>query len=56
MFFVIFYSLKSINLNQIIQSIEDNKLIAIVRGVSREKLIPLAEALYEGGIRLLEVT
>ncbi len=42
--------------NQIIQSIEDNKLIAIVRGVKKEQLIPLAEAMYEGGIRLLEVT
>lgn len=42
--------------NQIVNAIEQNKLIAIVRGVSREKLIPLAEALYEGGIRLLEVT
>ena len=42
--------------NQIIQSIEENKLIAIVRGVKKEQLIPLAEALYRGGIRLLEVT
>ena len=42
--------------NEIINAIEDNKLIAIVRGVKKEQLIPLAEALYRGGIRLLEVT
>ena len=42
--------------NDIVKSIEQNKIIAIVRGVSRDALIPLAEALYEGGIRLLEIT
>ena len=41
---------------QIIQTVEQEKIIVIVRGVEREKLIPLAEAMYEGGIRLLEVT
>ena len=40
----------------ILKSVEDNKLIAIVRGVPSEKLIPMAEALYKGGIRLLEIT
>ena len=40
----------------IIEEIEKNKLIAIIRGVPGEKLLPLAEALYEGGVRLLEVT
>ncbi len=43
-------------MEQIIKSVLDRKLIAIVRGVEKEKLIPLAEAMYEGGIRLLEVT
>lgn len=42
--------------NQIINSVEENKIIAIIRGVDKEKLIPMAEAMYEGGIRLLEVT
>ena len=42
--------------NQIIQTIEKEKLIVIVRGVEKEKLIPLAEAMYQGGIRLLEIT
>ena len=41
---------------QIIQAVEQEKIILIVRGVEREKLIPLAEAMYAGGIRLLEIT
>ena len=41
---------------QIIQTVEQEKIIVIVRGVEREKLIPLAEAMYAGGIRLLEIT
>lgn len=42
--------------NTVIGAVEKYGIIAIIRGVSREKLIPLAEALYRGGIRLLEVT
>ena len=41
---------------QTINAIEKEKLIVIVRGVERERLIPLAEAMYAGGIRLLELT
>lgn len=41
---------------ELLQVVEKEKIIVIVRGVEREKLIPLAEAMYEGGIRLLEVT
>ncbi len=40
----------------VVKAIEEHKIIAILRGISNEKLIPLAEALYSGGIRLLEVT
>ena len=36
--------------------IEREKIIVIVRGIEGEKLLPLAEAMYEGGIRLLEIT
>ena len=42
--------------NQVIESIEKEKIIVIVRGVAREDLIPLASALYEGGIRFVECT
>ena len=42
--------------SRIIDAINEHKIVAIVRGVPREKLVLLAEALYEGGIRLLEIT
>ncbi len=41
---------------QVIQRILDEKIIVIVRGLEKDKMIPLAEAMYEGGIRLIEVT
>lgn len=40
--------------NEIIKLIEDNKFIAIVRGVPIDKYLPLVEAFYEGGIRAVE--
>lgn len=40
----------------VIEAIEKEKIIVIVRGVAKEKLIPLCNAMYKGGIRLLEVT
>ena len=42
--------------SKVISTIENEKIIVIVRGVKREKLIPLAEAMYKGGIRLIEIT
>ena len=42
--------------NKVIEAIEKNKIITIVRGVESDKLIPLAQAMYDGGIRLLELT
>ncbi len=41
---------------KIIEAIEKYKVITIVRGIESDKLIPLAEAMYDGGIRLLEIT
>ena len=41
---------------KVIEAIEKEKLIVIVRGVEKEKLVPLCKAMYEGGIRLLEIT
>lgn len=41
---------------EVIRAIEEHKVIAIVRGVAEDKLIPLAQALYDGGIRLIELT
>ena len=40
----------------IIQTLLEEKILVIVRGVAPEKLLPLAEALYAGGIRVMEVT
>lgn len=40
----------------VINTILKEKIITIVRGVSMEKLIPLADAMYNGGIRLVEYT
>lgn len=42
--------------NELISFIEKEKIVVIVRGVAKEKLIPVAEAMYDGGIRLLEIT
>ena len=41
---------------KVIKAIEKEKIIAIVRGVEKDKLIPLARALYNGGIKLIEIT
>ena len=41
---------------QIKNAIRKEKLIAIVRGVESEKCIRIAQALYDGGIRLMEIT
>ena len=43
-------------MEKIKELIRNERLIFIVRGVKSEQLIPLAEAMYEGGVRLLEVT
>ena len=40
----------------VIQKIEQEKVIAIVRGVAPELCMKVADALYEGGIRLMEIT
>lgn len=41
---------------QVIQWAEREKIIAIVRGIESEKCLKVAQALYDGGIRLMEVT
>jgi 2-dehydro-3-deoxyphosphogluconate aldolase/(4S)-4-hydroxy-2-oxoglutarate aldolase len=42
--------------NFIIEQIEKSKIIAIVRGIEKNKILNVAEALYEGGICLMEIT
>lgn len=41
---------------QIIDQVMDEKVIAIVRGIEPEKCLNVAKALYEGGIKMIEVT
>ena len=43
-------------MEKVINQIEQQKIIAIVRGVGKKDIISLAEAMYEGGIRLIECT
>ena len=40
----------------VIQTIEKEKLIVILRNVEEKYLLPLSEALYQAGIRLMEIT
>ena len=40
----------------VIRAVEKYKLVAILRGVPEEKLVKVAQALYDGGIRLMEIT
>lgn len=40
----------------VLQAVEQEKLIAIVRGVESSKCRKVASALYDGGVRLLEIT
>ena len=42
--------------DRIIQEILDKKIISIVRGVEPDKMVHIAEALYEGGVTMIEVT
>ena len=39
-----------------LQKIVDNKLIAIVRGARPEDTLKIVQSLYEGGIRIVEIT
>ena len=41
---------------ELIKKIENEHLIVIVRGVKNDDLIPMAEAMYKGGVRLIEIT
>lgn len=43
-------------MEQLIKKIEEEKLIVILRGIKKEHLLDLTNAMYEGGVRLLEIT
>ena len=41
---------------ELIKKIEEEKLIVILRGIKKEHLLDLTNAMYAGGVRLLEIT
>ena len=41
---------------RILDKILEEKIIAIIRGISSEKIVNLVEALHQGGISCVEVT
>ena len=41
---------------QVIKKIEEEKIIAIIRGIEPEKAVAVAKALFDGGIKMVEVT
>ena len=43
-------------MEQIIKQIKEEKIVVIVRGVASDQLLSVAEAVYNGGVRFLEVT
>lgn len=42
--------------SSILQAVKRHRIIVILRGVKPDQVLTTAEALYEGGIRLLEIT
>lgn len=43
-------------MNPIIERIKEEQIIAIVRGISEDKIIETCKALFEGGVGMIEVT
>lgn len=43
-------------MKNILEQIQEHKIIAILRGVPQDRIVDVAQALYDGGIRLLEIT
>lgn len=39
-----------------LQSIYENKLVAVIRGANKNNIIPIVNALKEGGVNVLEIT
>ena len=43
-------------MNNMVNELLKEKIVVIIRGIDSKKIIPLTEALYNGGIRFVEVT
>jgi 2-dehydro-3-deoxyphosphogluconate aldolase / (4S)-4-hydroxy-2-oxoglutarate aldolase len=46
----------TMTVEQGLQEIERSRIVVIIRGVGTEEIVPLADALYRGGITVMEVT
>jgi len=44
------------NRQEVQEALKEHKIIVALRGLIKEELIPTAKALYDGGIRMLEIT
>ncbi|MEH7387804.1 bifunctional 4-hydroxy-2-oxoglutarate aldolase/2-dehydro-3-deoxy-phosphogluconate aldolase [Bacillus sp. JJ1521] len=40
----------------LVEQIKENKIVSVIRGASIENIIPIANALFEGGVKTLEIT
>lgn len=40
----------------LLEQIKENGVVAIIRGAKPENILPIAEALYQGGVKTLEIT
>ncbi|WP_246206591.1 bifunctional 4-hydroxy-2-oxoglutarate aldolase/2-dehydro-3-deoxy-phosphogluconate aldolase [Virgibacillus ihumii] len=47
---------ENVSMINTLQKILDQKLVAVVRGADPEDVMPIAEALFDGGIRIMEIT
>ena len=45
-----------VNRNEVIKDVLENKIIVIMRGFTEEQLVKSVEAMWKGGVRLVEVT
>lgn len=43
-------------MKELLQKIKTHKIVVIMRAISPEKILPVTQALYDGGIRLIEIT
>lgn len=43
-------------MDNLIRQMKENKIVAIIRGISLDKIADTAKALYDGGIRFMEIT
>lgn len=54
--FVLYHIIPEINSMATLSQILEHKIIAIIRGIHPGDVVKIAEALYAGGIRILEIT